>query len=106
MDIKLTFESPTVTRNSNGEDIITWSTFKTCYSERLIGPGNETVQANQQVSVSPNDYKIRYDPRILPTFRCYEGEDTGANAYQYLRDAQHYKREGYTTIKTEIRDNA
>lgn len=105
MDILLTFEIPTTSKDSNGGDVTTWATFKTCYAERMIGPGREGLQSNQQVSVSPNDYKIRYDPTITPLMRVFEGVDVGTNQRFYLRDAQHYKREGFSTISAEGRDN-
>lgn len=105
-DIRLTFESPVYTRNSNGEDVITsWSTVTTVYAERMRKPGGETVQNNQQVASTTSEYKIRHNTSINELMRCYEGLDTAGNTRRYVRDVIHFYREGYTKIQAEKRDN-
>lgn len=107
MDMRLTFESPVYTRNSNGEDVITsWTVYKTVWAERMRKPGGENIQANQQVASNTTDYKIRHDANISEVMRCYEGFDGTTADRRYVRDVLHFKREGYTKVQAEARDNA
>ena len=107
-DILLTFEAPTITRGAKGGDQTTWSIVKQCYAERERQSGGESIQSNQQVSTRPSSYKFRHDGSVQATWRCYEGADSPTNPKprHYIRDIQQWKREGYTWILTERRDNA
>lgn len=103
MDRQITIESPTISKNSNGEDVITtWTIVKTCWAEVMRKPGGETTQSGQQIATMPVDYKIRHDSTITQLMRLYEGSST---AKYYFRDVQHWKREGFTMISAERRDN-
>lgn len=106
MDTLIQIEAVTTTKDSNGGDVRAWAAYKTCYAERVRKPGDEAIQSNQQVSQQTSEYKIRYDVGVLPTMRLYEGPVRGSPSYLYIRDVQHWRREGYSLIAAERRDNA
>jgi SPP1 family predicted phage head-tail adaptor len=106
MDMLVTIQQKSYTLNSIGEQIETWTTLKTCYAERVRKPGGENIQASQTVGTMPTEYKIRHDSTIDFTMRLCEGAQSGTSVWYYVRDVQHWKREGYTLIQAERRDNA
>ena len=105
MDMLVTIQQSTTAANSIGEQVESWSTLKTCYAERVRKPGGESVQASQTVATMPVEYKVRHDAAINQTMRLTEGALSAASTWYYIRDVQHWKREGYTLIVAERRDN-
>ncbi len=106
MDTLIQIESVTVSKDSNGGDVRTWAQYKSCYAERVRKPGGESIQSNQQVAQQQSEYRVRYDAGLDETMRLYEGRLSGSPDYLYIRDVQHWRREGYSLIIAERRDNA
>lgn len=105
MDMLVTIQQRTLSNNSIGEQIETWETLKTCYAERVRKPGSESIQASQTVATMPVEYKIRHDAVVNQTMRLTEGSLSASSTWYYIRDIQHWKREGYSLIVAERRDN-
>lgn len=105
LDTMIQIEEITVTKDTNGGDVTSWANYKTCWAERIRKPGGESIQSNQQVASQMSEYRIRHDATIVPTMRLYEGQITASPAYLYIRDVQHWRREGYSLITAERRDN-
>lgn len=103
MDTGITIEYP-VYGTAGSAEPSSWSTLKTCYAERIRKSGGETIQTNQQVATMPSDYKIRFDDTVTPVMRIYE--TLNSSIKYYIRDVQHWKREGFSFISTERMDNA
>jgi SPP1 family predicted phage head-tail adaptor len=106
MDMLVTIQQYSTALNANREQIKTWETLKTCYSERVRRPGGESIQANQDLATMPVEYRIRHDAQVTPTMRLCEGALTGSSVFYYITNVQHWKREGYSLIQAERRDNA
>lgn len=104
MDMLINIEQYTESLDSIRNQVKTWTAVKSCYAERVRQTGNESIQANQQLATMPVTYKVRHDATITQTMRLYEGST--AAAYYYITDVQHWKREGYTLLTAERRDNA
>lgn len=104
MDTLITIEGVTFSKDANGGDVKTWAAVKTCYAERVRRPGGESIQSNQQVASQLSEYRVRYDVSLDATMRLYEGTTPGN--YLYVRDVQQLRREGYSLITAERRDNA
>jgi SPP1 family predicted phage head-tail adaptor len=104
-DMQITLQRISNGFSTRGDNIETWSTYKQCYAERVRRPGGESIQTNQQVESIFSQYKVRFDQSITATMRLYEGSNTGSPAYFYIRNVEHWKREGYTLITAEKRDN-
>jgi len=106
MDMLITIEQPTTSTNAIREQVKSFSTYKSCYAERIRKPGGESIQAGQQQATMPVEYRIRHDANVVQTWRLFEGANTGANPRYYITDVQHWKREGFTLLTAERRDNA
>jgi SPP1 family predicted phage head-tail adaptor len=104
LDAKITFQQPVSTRDSIGQDNTTsWTVYKTTYAQRVRKPAAERYEGSQQVAPSVAEYKLRHDAGITATMRLFEVQQP--TVYFYIRDVQHNRREGFTIITTERRDN-
>lgn len=103
LDMLITIQQKTVSLDAIRNQTETWSVLKSCQAERVRKPGGESIQSNQQVASMPVEYRIRHDARVAATMRLYEGSTAGS--YYYITDVQHWKREGFTLITAERRDN-
>jgi head-tail adaptor len=106
MDMLVTIQQYTTSLNANREQIKTWETLKSCYSERVRKPGGESIQANQDVATLPVEYRIRHDAGVSGIMRLCEGGLSDSSVFYYITNVQHWKREGYTLLTAERRDNA
>ena len=102
-DVKITIQKPTYSTSSVGESTRTYTTYKTTYAQRKRTNGGESNLNNQTVGTAPTEYIIRHDSGIGFDYRLYEGSDS-SNVF-HVKNVQHWKREGYTQITAERRDN-
>lgn len=105
-DVRLTVESLTESRDGIGGIVKTWTKYKEIRAERIRRAGGETISTNQQAQEFQREYRIRFDDTITATMRCYEGPLSSTVQRFYVRDAQHYKRDRYSHLICERRDNA
>jgi len=101
-DVYLTFESPVKTANAIGENEISWTTYGNCFGQREWRRSMEAIEARGVVGNDLVDYRVRYDSGITTLMRFKQVNET---TYFYIRDVQHWQREGYTLITAERRDN-
>lgn len=102
LDMKLTIEKSTITIDSIGAKNVTWSSYKTCRGSKNRNASNERIEGKQLVSSDDTEYIIRYDSGITGTMRLKELNE---QTYYYFTDVRQWKREGYTQINAERRDN-
>jgi len=102
LDLRVTIEQSTITTNSINEQVITWSEYKKCFASKDRKPSDERMEAKQAISSDNTEYIIRYDSGILATMRLKESDES---TYYYFTDVRQWRREGYTQINGERRDN-
>jgi head-tail adaptor len=102
MDVLLTIEQPTKTRNSINEDEITWTTYGQFYAERVWTPSGEKFEGKQEVDIDGVIFNARYNPGIDTTMRLKQGIET---TYFYINNTRSSIREGLTIINAMRRDN-
>ena len=77
LDRRIRIETPTSTRGTSGQELLTWSTFAECWAG-VEYPGtksDETVIADQEVSVTTVNFIIRYRDGINKKMRIVYNED-------------------------------
>lgn len=72
MNCKLTFQSYTTTRDTNGEELKTWTDYATVSAQRISMTGREFYNANKVNSEVNAVYKIRYNSAITLLMRFKE----------------------------------
>lgn len=102
LDILLTIEQATTARNSIDEDEKTWSVYKRMFGRRKFNNSQERVEASQVVGGNDAEFVVRYDSGLTSTMRLYQGSET---TYFYIRSVENLRREGYSIIRAERRDN-
>lgn len=109
MDVRVRIQAPVTSRNSINEEVNSFNTLATCFVERLRKPGNERFEGRQQVAISLAEYRGRNSALANVTPKCRLTEDyalaDNAARWYYITDVQHYRREGYTILTAELRDN-
>lgn len=102
MDILLTIEQPTQTRNSINEDETTWTTYTQVFAERVWNPGGEKFEGKQETDLDQVTFNARYNSGINTTMRLRQN---GENTYFYINNIRLSRREGLTIINATRRDN-
>lgn len=102
MDVLLTIEDKTLTRNAINEDEISWSTFGTMWAERIWKVSQEQFEGKQQTGFDRAEFRARYNPNITTSMRLKTDQET---TYFYIIDASASRREDLTIILAERRDN-
>lgn len=102
LDIRLTIEQSTIATDTIGAKNVTWSPYKICSGSKDRRASDEKIEAKQAVSSDNTEYIIRYDSGIQATMRLKEGKES---TYYYFTDVRQWRREGYTQINAERRDN-
>lgn len=102
LDTKVTIEQFTISTNDIGEEVGTWSEYKRCFAQKSRQASNEMIEGKQVVSSDDTEYIVRFDNSIVATMRLKEIDDT---TYFYFTDVRQWRREGYTQINGERRDN-
>ena len=72
MNCKLTFQSFTTTRDTNGEELKTWTDYATVSAQKMSKTGREFYNANKVNSEVNAVYKIRYNSAITLLMRFKE----------------------------------
>lgn len=102
MDILLTIEQPTLTRNSINEDETTWTTLGKFFAERIWNSGGEKFEGKQETNVDNVTFNARYNSSIDTTMRLFQEDE---NTYFYINNIRSSRREGLTIINAVRRDN-
>lgn len=103
MDILLTIEQPTQTRNSINEDETTWTTYTQVFAERVWSRAGEKFEGDQEVGIDGVLFNTRYNSGIDNTMRLKQATES---TYFYITNAYGTIEEGITTIRAIRRDNA
>lgn len=89
LDRKIVIEEPTDAKNTQGEDVITWSTFHTAFASLLKFTGNEREQASKETSLRKTKFLITFFAGINEEMRIVYG----GNNYDILL-IEEYGRDG------------
>ena len=103
-DELLTFEQPTVVRDSINSPTTNWSTYRQMYGMRMWKDSPEDFEARQQKSSDKCQYTVRYDA-LITTLMRFKQDTEGESTYFYIRSIDQNRREGTTVITGERRDN-
>ena len=102
MDVLLTIEQPTQTRNSINEDVTSWSTFTQVYAERVWGKAGEKFEGKQETDIDNVTFSARYNSGITTLMRLFQESE---NSRFYITNIRSSRREGITIIDAIRRDN-
>lgn len=102
LDLLLTVEQKSLTPNSIGENVIGYSLYKQMFGSRVWEGGGEDFQNMQEVGTDKVKFTVRYDAELTNTMRIKEEADT---TYFYIKSVNQWRREGYSVIIAERRDN-
>ena len=102
MDVKLTVESVTKTRNSINEDESSWSTFATIWAQRIWKPSQEKFEGKQETGFDAVEFHSRYNASLTTTMRFKQDQES---TYFYIIDVNTSRREDLTIILAQRRDN-
>jgi head-tail adaptor len=102
MDVLLTIEQPTKTRNSINEDELTWTTLGRFFAERTWNTGGEKFEGKQETNMDNVTFNARYNSSIDTTMRLFQENE---NTYFYINNVRSSRREGLTIINAVRRDN-
>lgn len=102
MDLRVIIESATTSSNSStNEPEETWSTFHTCWAERLRNTfSDEVVEGDQKTARTYMKLRIRWVAGITEQMRLNVD-----GAYHYIKGIEEWGRKSYLIITTEKRDN-
>jgi len=102
MDVLLTIEQLTNTRNSINEDIASWSTFTQMFGERIWNSGGDKFEGKQETNLDNVIFNCRYNGSITTMMRFKQSNES---TYFYITNVRSSMREGLTIINAERRDN-
>jgi head-tail adaptor len=102
MDILLTIEQPTFTRNAINEDEVSWSQFGQYFAERVWGAGGEKFEGKQETNIDSVTFNLRYVEGITPLMRLKQANET---TYFQINNVRSSMREGLTILNAIRRDN-
>ena len=95
LDRYITIQTFTTSPNSYGEEIKTWSTYLSCWAQRVEASGGEGVTFDQVVAKQTIDFRVRYDSGINEKMRILYDSD-----YYNIENIQEEKRRDYLMLKT------
>lgn len=72
---RVTIQSKTVTRNTIGEDVVTWGTHASLWASVTPLRGTEYVSLRQQGSDLTTRIRTRYVAGVIPSMRVLHGTD-------------------------------
>ncbi len=76
IDRVITIEEPVITRDAMGEEVKTWTLWKTCYAEKIDSVANyrkeEDYLKNQLIAVSAIVWKVRNIAKPSPLMRIID----------------------------------
>ncbi len=102
LDIRLMVEQPVIAKNTIGENETTWTSYKTLWAERVLKPSGERYEGKQEVGSDGADFRARYDSGLNTTMRFKQELET---TYFYIRNVQSSRRDDYSLINAQRRDN-
>jgi head-tail adaptor len=102
MDVLLTIEQQTNTRNSRNEDVASWSTFTQMFGERIWNSGGDKFEGKQETNLDNVIFNCRYNGNITTMMRLKQSTES---TYFYITNVRSSIREGLTIINAERRDN-
>lgn len=73
LDRQITIQQKTISRNEVGEEVQSWSTFATCFAQRLSRPGNEFYEAGKINSEELVYFLIRHVDGLDTAMRVLDG---------------------------------
>jgi SPP1 family predicted phage head-tail adaptor len=75
LDQRITFQSPTVTRDSFGAEVVTWGDVRTVWANIQPFQGREYLEARATTQTLTHRIRLRYQPglAIHPTWRVLYG---------------------------------
>ena len=102
MDVFLTIEEPTVTRDAETSEAVTaWSEFATVWAEKIRNPrSEEMIEASQQVEKAKSFFRIRWIDGLTAGMRMVRDEENN-----YILGIEELDRKKYLIVTTERRDN-
>jgi len=102
LDRRITIQQSTATKNSYGEDVDSWATYRKVWAMLTYESraSNEQYEADQKVAVRIVKFTVRYDSAITEKMRI--SWDSGI--YD-IRSIEEISRERYLVLKCEKRDN-
>lgn len=102
MDVRLTVEYVTQSRNSINEPENSWSTFATLWAKRIWKNSQEKFEGKQETGFDAVEFHARYNPNITTTMRFKQDQES---TYFYIIDVSASRREDLTIILAQRRDN-
>ncbi len=102
LDVLLIFEHEVVTRNSINEPVSSFEEWGRKFGKRIWKDSPERFESKQVVGSEDVVFMIRFDESLTSTMRFKQYGDT---QYFYIRNVQGWRREGYSLITAERRDN-
>ncbi len=102
MDVLLTVEQPTNTRNAFNEDETTWATYVQMFGARVWNKSGENFEGKQEVSSDNVTFNCRYNSGVNTTMRFKQANES---TYFYIRNVRSSRREGLTILDAIRRDN-
>lgn len=103
MDVLLTIEQLTLTRNSINEDELSWNTYTQLFAERIWSRAGEKFEGSQEVDVDGVQFKARYNSGIDNTMRLKQSTES---TYFYITNVLSTIEENISIIYAIRRDNA
>lgn len=98
-DRRITIQTFTVAKNTEGEDIRTWSTLITLWAKKIDTSGNEMFEADQLTAIGKIDWIIRYRTDITERMRI--SFDSEYYDVLNIEEIEEEGRKRYLLLKTE-----
>ena len=96
LDRKITIQYYPQTRGSTwGEVLKVWTTYATCWGQKIEATGKEELDTDQVVSKQMIQWRIRYDSGVNERMRIYYDGD-----YYNIESIQEEKRRRYLVLNT------
>ena len=102
MDILLTIEQPTFTRNAINEDEVSWSQFGQYFAERIWTASGEKFEGKQETDIDGVIFNLRYVAGLTTLMRLKQANET---TYFYITNVRGSMREGISIVNAMRRDN-
>ena len=96
LDRTITIQSYSESKNDYGEATKIWSTYLTCFAEKVWGEvGNETIIDDQEMAYENITYRIRFNSGVTTKMRILDGSE-----YFNIRYIREEGRGKYMHLKT------
>lgn len=97
LDRPIVIESSSASQDAMGQDVLTWSTYHSCFARWQPMMGNERFRAGGTHAVEVGKFTIRYKEGILPTMRV----SFNSKYYRIVGIAEIPRRKG-TEVSVEL----